>query len=235
MKVADYFWENPALVSYLREIPAGEFLFEEGEAASCMYVVVRGAIELRAGKKGKGRLVSIVGAGEFLGEKAILTGQPYPRAFSAQAKSRVLVLELRIETFEKLKTADSSIASDLLREMFLTAAVRLDRSNSLIGILRSSNNVERVVNLLVYYGTQFGRNSPKGLQVYLPKDTILFYIDINPHRIDLILNELLAKGLLTQEDPDNYTVPDTNLLLAGMSTLTEKITTGLFDDLEIAP
>jgi LmbE family N-acetylglucosaminyl deacetylase len=57
--------------------PAGSYLVEQGEAATAMYFLLSGEVEIRReGEDGRVRAVDRSGPGEFIGEQGIATGRP---------------------------------------------------------------------------------------------------------------------------------------------------------------
>jgi LmbE family N-acetylglucosaminyl deacetylase len=57
--------------------PSGSYLVEQGEAATTMYFLLSGQVEIRReGEDGRVRVVDRSGPGEFIGEVGIATGQP---------------------------------------------------------------------------------------------------------------------------------------------------------------
>ena len=57
--------------------PSGSYLVEQGEAATTMYFLLSGHVEIRReGEDGRVRVVDQSGPGEFIGEEGIATGQP---------------------------------------------------------------------------------------------------------------------------------------------------------------
>ncbi len=57
--------------------PSGSYLIEQGEAATTMYFLLSGEVEIRReGQDGRVRVVDRSGPGEFIGEQGIATGQP---------------------------------------------------------------------------------------------------------------------------------------------------------------
>jgi LmbE family N-acetylglucosaminyl deacetylase len=57
--------------------PSGSYLIEQGEAATMMYFLLSGHVEIRReGEDGRVRVVDRSGPGEFIGEEGIATGQP---------------------------------------------------------------------------------------------------------------------------------------------------------------
>ncbi len=68
------------------DLAAGSYLFHEGDAASDMYVVKAGRLEVETG----GRTVRELGAGAVLGELALLTGGQRSASVRARRDSRLL-------------------------------------------------------------------------------------------------------------------------------------------------
>jgi LmbE family N-acetylglucosaminyl deacetylase len=57
--------------------PSDSYLIEQGEAATTMYFILSGQVEIRReGEDGGVRVVDRSGPGEFIGEQGIATGQP---------------------------------------------------------------------------------------------------------------------------------------------------------------
>ena len=57
--------------------PADSYLIEQGEAATTMYFLLSGQVEIRReGEDGQVRVVDRSGPGEFIGEQGIATGRP---------------------------------------------------------------------------------------------------------------------------------------------------------------
>src|SRR4051794_914651 len=57
--------------------PAGTYVIEQGEAATTMYLILSGRVEIRReDEAGDVRLVNVLGPGQFVGEEGIATGLP---------------------------------------------------------------------------------------------------------------------------------------------------------------
>jgi len=67
-------------VGMVMDFARGEFIFREGDAPRCMYLVLKGSIEVSK----KGRKVETVHEGETVGTLSLIDGKP--RAAAAQAK-----------------------------------------------------------------------------------------------------------------------------------------------------
>jgi predicted acylesterase/phospholipase RssA/CRP-like cAMP-binding protein len=96
----------PALVDRVEFIPlgAGTVLFEEGEASDAAYVVVSGRVRILVRQDDRwASPISEVGAGELIGEMALL--DDVPRAATVVAARDSVVARLPREDFESLATS----------------------------------------------------------------------------------------------------------------------------------
>ncbi len=108
------------LVRYVRPVAfqKDEWLFRQGDPGDRMYFIAQGEIALLK----DGQHFKTLGAGEVLGEIALLTGAP--RTATAGARSHVLAIELLKEDFDRirkhspqLEAATSELASARLDEL----------------------------------------------------------------------------------------------------------------------
>ncbi len=91
-----------------RDYPAGAIIVRRGEAGDCMYFVVSGEVEIRLASE---RIH--LGAGEFFGEIALLTGAP--RNATVAASRQCTLLSLDIVDFRQLLARQPDLAQ-LIRE-----------------------------------------------------------------------------------------------------------------------
>jgi len=89
-------------------IPAGEHLMREGEVAHEMFVILDGTLEVTRG----GQPVATIGAGDFVGEMALLTRST--RNSSVTATSDVTVLHIDGRAFGELLHKAPHIAVAML-------------------------------------------------------------------------------------------------------------------------
>ncbi len=59
----------------VRETEAGQVLFQEGDRSYDFIVILEGEVEIAENFEGKSRTIAVHGAGRFLGEMNMLTGQ----------------------------------------------------------------------------------------------------------------------------------------------------------------
>jgi CRP-like cAMP-binding protein len=222
-------------MKYLREVSEHTYLFKQGETAQSMFVLIRGLIELRSQQGSHVQICGLVDSGQILGEKSVLMKTPYRRAFSAFARTSLAVLELKPSDMAEIREESPEIFSDMLTQMFLTAARRLDRSNALVHVLRSSDNVERVVRLILFFAQYNGRKVEGGIQVFLPESMVQYYIDVRSTYLEEIFGELQGKNLIVREDEEVFVVPDLKALKEHSGRLSSQFTSRQFDELESIP
>jgi len=77
-----------AKIADLVEEPAGTELIREGTAGNEFMVIVQGAVDVRR----KGRKINHLGAGEFIGEMALISGAPRNATVTTTEDSWLLVV-----------------------------------------------------------------------------------------------------------------------------------------------
>lgn len=77
-----------ASLADLIELPQGTPLIREGAVGSEFMVIVQGAVEVRR----KGRKINQLGAGDFIGEMALISGSPRSATVTTTEDSSLLVV-----------------------------------------------------------------------------------------------------------------------------------------------
>ena len=86
--------EQIAVISMVKSLNKGEYLFHEGDAARGFYVVQRGAVNVhRVNAVGKEQIIHVFRAGESFAEAALATASGYPADACAVESSQVLLVE----------------------------------------------------------------------------------------------------------------------------------------------
>lgn len=132
--------DHQKLASMLRRksIGKGEILFRQGDEGTALYIILQGRIKISMSRRMDKVTLAILGQGEFLGEMALLDGQPRSADATAMEDSQLYILN-RKDFFSFLVNNESAIQSiisslsrrlrktdDLLAEMcFLNLSVRL--------------------------------------------------------------------------------------------------------------
>lgn len=105
----------------LREVPAGDVLFREGESGDAMFAVVEGTVHLKVGD----RVVDQSGPGEIVGEMALIDQSN--RSATAVAATDVKVAVVDRKRFLYLVQEHPTFALQVMEMM----AARLRRANSM--------------------------------------------------------------------------------------------------------
>jgi len=92
---------------------AGEDLFGEGSPGDLAYVIMEGQIEISKLSDGTNVPLAVRGAGELIGEMALL--EDAPRMASARAASKCRLLTIGREQLEELLSSSPSSAQSMLR------------------------------------------------------------------------------------------------------------------------
>jgi CRP-like cAMP-binding protein len=90
------------------DVPAGTALTHEGRHEGYFFVIASGSVRIERG----GRLINTIGAGDFLGEIALLDGGP--RTASATTESACRLLSLTHERFHDLLDRSPSVRTAIL-------------------------------------------------------------------------------------------------------------------------
>jgi len=104
----------------VRELKAGEVIFNQGEAASEFFVIQSGKVEIRLGN----RLLGTLGDHDIFGEMALI--DPAPRSASAVAATDVKIVPVSEKQFLFLVSRTPHFALNVMR----TLARRLRSTNA---------------------------------------------------------------------------------------------------------
>jgi ATP/ADP translocase/HEAT repeat protein len=124
--------EDLAVLARIAEIETFErdaTIFAEGEMGDALFVVVRGAVDIRR----EGRLLATLKKGEAFGEMAVLDAQP--RSATATAAERTEVLRIGSEDFYDSLHEQAEIAEGIIRML----SARLREANEALERERGSH------------------------------------------------------------------------------------------------
>ena len=199
--------DDPTLLKLVHQYSVGDFLFMQGDRGNTMFLVIEGSVVLFRKNQNTERMVAKLSAGEMLGEKAILQNGPYTRNFTAQAKTPVTVVE-----FDKnnLKLIQAKIP-DFLMKLTRLLSERLDRTIFLVGILQSTDELERVVQYLAFFFDNFGTKVASGLEITLTYSDVSEAVNVKIERVTEIIDTLLKEKLLLKTKL-GMVAPDVRLL-----------------------
>ena len=90
-----------------------EFLFEEGDPGECAYIIESGSVEVSLNKGDRKLVIATLGAGEVLGEMAII--DKFPRTATARAIERTKVTAIPLDHVDqKIENSDPTVRLFLL-------------------------------------------------------------------------------------------------------------------------
>jgi CRP-like cAMP-binding protein len=192
--------DDPLFQRFGREFPRGTVLFREGEPGREMFVVHQGRVTIskRVGEVEK--ILSTLGAGEFLGEMSILNNRPRSATATCAEDSRLLVIDAR--TFEAMIRSNAEIAVRLIKKL----SDRLQEANEQIENLLLTDAASRVVHYLAT-AAERGGATPAGRKIAVSPRDLAAHVGVRPEQADEALMKLLRAKLLSVH-PDGLVVPD---------------------------
>ncbi|MDO8445706.1 MAG: Crp/Fnr family transcriptional regulator [Deltaproteobacteria bacterium] len=110
------------------EFEKDQYIFTEGDPPDWLYIVKEGTIKMvRQSQSGREMILSIMTAGDVIGEVAVFDGGPYPA--TAQGMGRGIILKLAKKEFVSLLKRHPSIAVEVIGDLGrkLRAAVNVAR------------------------------------------------------------------------------------------------------------
>ncbi len=115
-----------AVVSARRRLGDGELLFEQGQRAQNLYVVVSGGLVLRAGGDGRSVIVDTLAPGDLVGWSAMREGAI--TLSSGRAVGSTEVVAIPVDPIVDLAAGGSRESARLVRRIVALAAGHLEAS-----------------------------------------------------------------------------------------------------------
>jgi CRP-like cAMP-binding protein len=114
-------------VSSVLELPRGHAIFLHGQPSSAVFIVVRGAVEIRARHSKRERRMAVLGPGQLLGYMSAL--EQGTHGSDAVVREDALLLEIARADFEKLYSGSSGASTRLRRVIQATLLASLGQTN----------------------------------------------------------------------------------------------------------
>lgn len=205
---------NPGGKSGLRQLKAGEVLFNDGEEADSLFIIQKGQLRLYK-PKGKGFIeIAVLRTGEVIGEMAYFDedGSGRKRSCSAAAMTPTEVIEISFTAFNKTMNS----LNPWFKTIINTLATRLRKTNLRIKELESNSTasygakageyeffknseVIRLLGTLFLVYKSHGERSDQGWSVH--KKTLDLYANevfsIPESKMDTLVFTLRDLGLLS--------------------------------------
>lgn len=203
------------LKKLVRKYDAGTFLFQQGQLGQTMFIILDGRIELIGERDGNEFTIMSLGSGEFLGEKALVKDTPYQRTFGVRAVVPTTAVEIGLNDIETIRKTNPSGMADILGRVFQLAITRLEKMNHLVKALRSSDNHQRIKELVQHFNRTAGENVPNGQRVFsLSAESLTYYLDWDVGTIEQTLDSFVVSGALIKHSPGRFSLLDEEKLSA---------------------
>ena len=182
------------------EVPAGQFIFREGDPGDEMFIIETGAIEILRATRGSAPL-AVLEPGDFFGEMAVLEDQP--RFASARAKEASRLLRIDRNAFAQLVQENFEIAVRIMRKL----ALRLRRTEqSLQGASQELNDIKRRLSSQT---SSLSRDDMRALPAKTAVGVLLKLV--HESGAEYAVDGARAESLVGRPDPVTGIVPEVNL------------------------
>src|SRR2546423_13870516 len=148
--------EDQLFQRFGREFPKGHILFREGEPGREMFVVQSGKVNITKKVRETEKILATLGAGEFLGEMAILNNKPRSAGAVMSEDGKLLVIDPK--TFEAMIRGNVEIAVRLIKKL----SDRLQEADEQIENLLLRDPNSRGVHHLLQAASKRGKDTPQG-------------------------------------------------------------------------
>ena len=173
-------------ISRERAYPRNSVILFEDYPGDALYVVAQGQVKVvLIGEDGREVILSVMGAGEFFGEMALVDDEPRSAHVIAMEDSMLLVI--RREDFQSLLNQTPAIALALLREL----SRRLRRVDEKVGSLVLLDVNGRVAQLLLEFADEAGSER---ITRRLTHHTIAQMIGSSRETVSRTMRDLVERG-----------------------------------------
>lgn len=188
-----------------RKIPAGHYLFRDGDPSDSMYVIKSGKFAVTKAKNTSEIVLAEVGPGAMVGEMAFFDGRPRSASVKALKDSEVICLPFKslhaqFQNFPEWCKAVMRTVNDHLREA--NSRIRMLEKPPGEEDLFPPHTINKLMSILNFVGLRYGKPSEEG-GILVPQYTLRNYtIQIfqeATHKMEKLLQALNDIGLLKLE------------------------------------
>jgi CRP-like cAMP-binding protein len=198
-------FQSLAKVANRRRYPKDSVVFFENEEGDFFFMILEGRIKVTIlGDDGREVILSLLGAGDFFGEMALLDNEP--RSATAIAVEDTELLSLHRNDFQNVLSDNRSITVGLIK--VLTA--RLRRANHQISTLALLDVYGRVARVIVDMAREEGRRLKDGRIAFrrATHQEIANRIGTTRETVTRMLKDLERQGLIHVEGREIVVQPD---------------------------
>lgn len=173
----------------IRNFPKGAIVVTEGDESKAMYVVLSGRLKVyRTQEDGKETVLSVLSAGDFFGELALLA--PAPRFASVMVQQPARLAMLTSDHVNQCLDRQPKLARNLLVSM----AIRFREKIAWMSDLASMDVYGRVARFLIAQAQQQG---DEYITEAMTQEEIAQHVGASREMINRILKELKVGGYIT--------------------------------------
>jgi CRP-like cAMP-binding protein len=198
-------FQSLAKVANRRRYPKDSVVFFENEQGDFFFMILDGRIKVTIlGDDGREVILSLLGAGDFFGEMALLDNEP--RSATAIAVEDTELLSLHRNDFQNVLSDNRSITVGLIK--VLTA--RLRRANHQISTLALLDVYGRVARVIVDMAREEGRRLKDGRIAFrrATHQEIANRIGTTRETVTRMLKDLERQGMIHIEGREIIVQPD---------------------------
>src|SRR5438309_4643228 len=192
--------EDALFQRFGKEFKKGDVLFREGEPGKEMYVIQSGKVNITKTVRDTEKILATLGAGEFLGEMAILNNKPRSAGANMAEDGKLLVIDPR--TFEAMIRGNVEIAVRLIKKL----SDRLQEADEQIENLLLRDPNSRVVHFLLGSAKR-GRDTPQGKLISVNVTDLHGRMGLSTEAVQQALDKI-AKARIIQLVPEGVLIPD---------------------------
>lgn len=188
-----------------KKIPAGHYLFRDGDPSDAMYVIKGGKLAVTKAKNNSEIILAELGPGAMVGEMAFFDGKPRSASVKAIKDAEVICLPFKalhaqFQNFPEWCKAVMRTVNSHLRE----ANMRIKTLEKTSGEedLFPPHTINKLISILNFVGNRYGKPTEEGLlvpQFTLRNYTIQIFQEAT-HKMDKLLQALHDCGLIHLEN-----------------------------------
>jgi CRP-like cAMP-binding protein len=182
-----------ALAHSIREVkhPKGSLILTQGAAGEALFLIRSGQVKVTLGSEdGREVILSVLGAGSFFGEMALLDDEP--RSAHVIAMEDTTMLQLRREDFRSRLKLAPELAIALLREL----SRRLRRADDTIASLMLLDVNGRIAHLLLELAREEGGEPGSRITRRLTHASIGQMVGASRETVSRTMRNLVLRGVI---------------------------------------
>lgn len=210
--------------SGIKTLQSGDILFNEGDVANSMYIIQKGQLRLFR-PKGKGFVeITVLRAGEVIGEMSYFDPDSKKRSASASAITQTDVIEISFTALEKTMTA----LNPWFKTLINTLAERLRKSNERVKALENNSigysgefkffqsmDIVKMLTLLFFTFRSLGENKDGKWTLHISKikTYAVEIFNVNEAKLEefiqLLIAEKIVEAVIDEEGaPKNLSIKE---------------------------